>query len=147
MKSFCIKNILCDRKPLVYKYTYHGQTMRSLLIETREELLLIYIYNQIIPFYPLKRCYFEIYTQLNATFLRKCTLWQHFCTSVACLHPWHTTYYTWFLWIHHWAIRDHHPTQILDEIFISTSCNLPSGGALYIMFENHVRSWPLLKTP
>jgi hypothetical protein len=22
-----------------------------------------------------------------------------------------------------------------------------SGGALYIMFENHVRSWPLLKTP
>ena len=24
---------------------------------------------------------------------------------------------------------------------------LPSGGALYIMFENHVRSWPLLKTP
>jgi len=88
MKSFCIKNILCDRKPLVYKYTYHGQTMRSLLIETREELLqLIYIYNQIIPLYPLKRCYFEIYTQLNATFLWKCTLWQHFCTSVACLHP------------------------------------------------------------
>ena len=67
MKSFCIKNILCDRKPLVYKYTYHGQTMRSLLIETREELLLIYIYNQIIPFYPLKRCYFEIYTQFVAT--------------------------------------------------------------------------------
>jgi len=22
-----------------------------------------------------------------------------------------------------------------------------SGGALYIMFENHVRSWPLQKTP
>ena len=22
-----------------------------------------------------------------------------------------------------------------------------SGGALYIMFENHVRSWPLLKPP
>ena len=22
-----------------------------------------------------------------------------------------------------------------------------SGGALYIMFENHVRSWPLLKHP
>ena len=25
--------------------------------------------------------------------------------------------------------------------------DFPSGGALYIMFENHVRSWPLLKTP
>ena len=30
--------------------------------------------------------------------------------------------------------------------FDKAKVNENSGGAMYIMFENHVRSWPLLKT-
>jgi hypothetical protein len=38
-----------------------------------------------------------------------------------------------------------HVVPNLKEEWIPPS-PAPSGGALYIMFENHVRSWPLLKT-
>ena len=32
-------------------------------------------------------------------------------------------------------------------LFLSVMDAATSGGALCIMFKNHVRSWPLLKTP
>ena len=34
-----------------------------------------------------------------------------------------------------------------DAMSLNSMSKTPSGGALYIMFENHMRSWPLLKTP